>query len=289
MHIKLANRTLDLSRPLIMGVVNVTPDSFSDGGQFVLPQEAVAHAGRLVAAGADILDIGGESTRPGATQVSAAAETDRVIPVIEAIAREFDVPISLDTSKPEVMRLGVAAGAAMLNDVRALAGAGALEAAAALGVPVCLMHMQGEPENMQKKPIYQDVVSDILGYLENRLRVAREAGIGAHNLLIDPGFGFGKTLEHNIALLNNLDRFIALGYPLLVGISRKSMVGGLLEQIGLPDPGPSSPERMLGSVTLALAASAKGAHIVRVHDVKETAIALRMTQAVEDAAGDASR
>jgi dihydropteroate synthase len=288
MQLELSTGILDLNETQVMGVLNATPDSFSDGGRHNRLDFAIEHAHRMADAGAALIDIGGESTRPGAAEVSAAEEIDRVVPIIEALRPSLNVPISLDTSKPEVMRAGIAAGAAMLNDVRSLTHPGALSAAAELDVPVCLMHMQGSPENMQNNPEYQDVIGDIKSYFETRVAVAMDAGIGRDQLLLDPGFGFGKTLAHNLALLNNLDQLGAAGLPLLVGLSRKSMIGSLLEQAGLQDSAPDGPERVLGSVTLALVAACKGAHIVRVHDVKETVLALRIVAAAKAATGGAS-
>ena len=265
-------RKLDLSRPAVMGILNVTPDSFSDGGVFLSRENAIAHARRMAEEGADIIDVGGESTRPGAQPVSAQEEMDRVIPVIEALRGKISLPISIDTSKPEVMRAAVAAGAGFINDVRALRDEGALEAAASLHVPVCLMHMQGEPRRMQENPRYRDVVSDIGDFLRARLQAARAAGIPAQRLVIDPGFGFGKTLEHNLELLRGLKTLQSLGAPVLVGLSRKSMIG---KALGLPVEG-----RLQASVALALMAVQNSARIVRVHDVGPTVEALRMWQAV---------
>ena len=265
-------RKLDLSRPAVMGILNVTPDSFSDGGVFLSRENAIAHARRMAEEGADIIDVGGESTRPGAQPVSAQEEMDRVIPVIEALCEKISLPISIDTSKPEVMRAAVAAGAGFINDVRALRDEGALEAAASLHVPVCLMHMQGEPRRMQENPRYRDVVSDIGDFLRARLQVAQAAGIPAQRLVIDPGFGFGKTLEHNLELLRGLKKLQSLGAPILAGLSRKSLIG---KALGLPVEG-----RLYASVALALMAVQNGARIVRVHDVGPTVEALRMWQAV---------
>jgi len=273
-----------------MGVLNVTPDSFSDGGLYDSVNAAVDQALMMVDEGAALIDIGGESTRPGAGTVTESEEVDRVVPVIEALSRQTSVPISLDTSKPGVMRAGVAAGASMLNDVRALTVPGALEAAADLGVPVCLMHMQGQPVNMQNMPEYQSVTIEVKSYLEERIAAAIAAGILKERLLLDPGFGFGKTLPHNLQLLRDIDAFTGSGFPILIGVSRKSMLGLMLESAGLQDRGPESAERLIGSVMLALYAVRKGAHIVRVHDVRETAAALAFESAAQalDAAGDAS-
>ena len=265
-------RALDLSRPAVMGILNVTPDSFSDGGVFLSRESAIAHARRMGDEGADIIDVGGESTRPGAHPVSAQEEMDRVIPVIEALRGKISLPISIDTSKPEVMRAAVAVGAGFINDVRALRDEGALETAASLQVPVCLMHMQGEPRGMQENPRYRDVLSDIGDFLRARLQAARAAGIPAQRLVIDPGFGFGKTLEHNLELLRGLKKLQTLGAPILVGLSRKSLIGKALD---LPVEG-----RLQASVALALMAVQNGARIVRVHDVGPTVEALRMWSVV---------
>jgi dihydropteroate synthase len=265
-------RPLDLSRPAVMGILNITPDSFSDGGVFLSRENAIAHARRMTEEGADIIDVGGESTRPGAQPVSVQEEMDRVIPVIEALHEKISLPISIDTSKPEVMRAAVAAGAGFINDVRALRDAGALETAASLQVPVCLMHMQGEPRRMQENPRYRDVLSDIGDFLRARLQAAQVAGIPAQRLVIDPGFGFGKTLEHNLELLRGLKKLQSLGASILVGLSRKSLIG---KALGLPVEG-----RLHASVALALMAVQNGARVVRVHDVGPTVEALRMWQAV---------
>jgi dihydropteroate synthase len=265
-------RPLDLSRPAVMGILNVTPDSFSDGGVFLSRESAIAHARRMADEGADIIDVGGESTRPGAQPVSAQEEMDRVVPVIEALRGKISLPISIDTSKPEVMRAAVAAGAGFINDVRALRDEGALEAAASLQVPVCLMHMQGEPRGMQENPRYRDVLSEIGDFLRARLQAARAAGIPAQRLVIDPGFGFGKTLEHNLELLRGLKKLQSLGAPILVGLSRKSLIG---KALGLPVEG-----RLQASVALALMAVQNSARIVRVHDVGPTVETLRMWSVV---------
>ena len=267
-----AGRPLDLRRPAVMGILNITPDSFSDGGVFLSPDKAIARALRMAEAGADIIDIGGESTRPGARPVSAQEEIDRVLPVVEAIHNKISLPISIDTSKPEVMHAAVKAGAGFINDVRGLREAGALEAAAQLGVPVCLMHMSGEPRTMQDAPRYADVVGEIRDFLKERLGACMNAGIPAQRLVIDPGFGFGKTLEHNIELLRGLKKLQSLGAPVLVGLSRKSMIG---KALGLPVE-----QRLHASVALAVMAVQQGARIVRVHDVGPTVEALRMWAAV---------
>jgi dihydropteroate synthase len=267
-----AGRQLVLDRPRIMGVVNVTPDSFSDGGRHGDTDAAVAHGLRLVAEGADLLDIGGESTRPGATAVTPQQELERVIPVIERLAAETAVPLSVDTSCPEVMRAAVAAGAGLINDVRALRGDGAIDAAAALGVPVCLMHMQGEPHTMQDAPDYDDVVAAVHGFLAERIFACEMAGIERRRLLVDPGFGFGKTLAHNLRLLRQLERLRELGPPLVVGLSRKAMIGAVT--------GRGIDERAVGSAAAALIAVIHGAQVVRVHDVAATRDALAVWQAV---------
>ncbi|MGH8378253.1 MAG: dihydropteroate synthase, partial [Gammaproteobacteria bacterium] len=255
--------------------LNRTPDSFSDGGLFTDFDAALRQAVKMTEEGADILDIGGESTRPGAQTVSAEQEMERVIPLIERLAHETDVPISIDTSKPEVMREAVRAGAAMINDVYALRLPGAVEAARECKVPVCLMHMQGEPRSMQKNPHYKNVVAEVKQFLEERIRVCEAAGIPHTSLLIDPGFGFGKTLEHNLELLRHLRKFTSLGQAVLVGLSRKSSIGALLG--GVP-----SDQRLQGSVAAAVVAVLRGAHIVRTHDVKPTVEALKIAAAVRE-------
>ncbi len=265
-------RPLDLSRPAVMGILNVTPDSFSDGGVFLSRENAVAQGLRMAEEGADIIDVGGESTRPGARPVTAQEEIDRVIPVIEALHEHIPLPISIDTSKPEVMRAATAAGAGLINDVRALREEDALATAATLNVPVCLMHMQGEPRTMQDSPHYADVVAEVAGFLRDRLFAAREAGIPGRNLMIDPGFGFGKALAHNLELLRGLGKLQSLGAPILAGLSRKSMIG---KALGLPVE-----QRLHASVALAVMAVQNGVRIVRVHDVAPTVEALRMWQAV---------
>ena len=260
-------------RVLVMSILNVTPDSFSDGGRFDRVETAVAQARRMADEGADILDIGGESTRPGAASVDAAAEIIRVVPVIEAIRAESALPISIDTMKAEVMRAAVTAGATMINDVNALRAPDALQAVAVLDVPVCLMHMQGEPRTMQRAPHYEDVVKELLAFFRERIERCVEAGIERDRLIIDPGFGFGKTLDHNLRLLAELARFGELGLPLLAGISRKSMLGTLT--------GRASPDqRVAASVAAAVLAAERGARIVRVHDVAETVDAMRVLQAL---------
>jgi dihydropteroate synthase len=265
-------RTLDLSRPQVMGVLNVTPDSFSDGGRFAGAAAAIEEGVRLAQAGAALIDVGGESTRPGAAPVSVAEELRRVVPVIEGLTRACAAVISVDTSKPEVLRAAAAAGAGLINDVRALRVPGALEAAAASGCAVCLVHMRGEPPSMQQAPHYTDVVGEVRAFLRERSAACRAAGIGAERLLVDPGFGFGKTLEHNLTLLRHLPELSADGVPLLVGLSRKAMLGTLT--------GRASGERLAGSVALAVIAALNGARIVRAHDVAATADALKVVAAL---------
>jgi len=260
------------NRPRIMGVLNVTPDSFSDGGQWLGKSEAIEHAIAMQEAGADIIDVGGESTRPGAQAVPLQQELDRVLPVIEAITAQLTVPVSVDTSKPEVMREAVAAGAGMINDVSALQLDGALRAAANLAVPVCLMHMQGEPRVMQQDPVYADVAVEVRQFLLDRARQCEENGILKENVILDPGFGFGKTLQHNIELFHALPSLVETGYPILVGISRKTMIGQLT--------GRQTADRMPGSITAAALAVLQGASIVRVHDVAETRDALRVLKSL---------
>ena len=274
-------RELRLDRTRIMGIVNVTPDSFSDGGAHADTEAAVAHALKLAEEGADLLDVGGESTRPGAGEVPVEVELARVLPVIERLARECALPISVDTSKPEVMRAAVAAGAGMVNDPWALRREGALEAAAQLGVPVCLMHMQGTPLDMQDDPQYDDVVAEVHSFLAQRLFACEMAGIAKKKLLVDPGFGFGKNLEHNLAVLRQLSRFAELGVPVLAGLSRKGMIGKLT--------GRGVDERVHGSVAAALIAAQNGAAVVRVHDVGATADALAVWRAVAAQAPPASK
>jgi dihydropteroate synthase len=262
-----------LDRPLIMGILNVTPDSFSDGGRFDNLENALDHAREMVAAGAEIIDVGGESTRPGSPGVSVEVELQRVIPVLNALRTAVNVPLSIDTSKPEVMRQAVAAGASMINDVNALRAPGALEAVVESETAVCLMHMRGVPHSMQERPVYRDVVAEVEEFLNARARELLGRGVAPGRIVLDPGFGFGKTLDHNLALFRALPRLAALGHPLLVGVSRKSMIGSLLGD--RPMDG-----RMTGSVVAALLAVQAGAHIVRVHDVRETADALNMHAAL---------
>ena len=266
-------RVLRLDRPRVMGIVNTTPDSFSDGGAHFDADAAIAHGLRLAEEGADLLDIGGESTRPGAQDVPVDEELRRVLPVIERLAHETALPISIDTSKPEVMRAAVAAGAGMLNDVYGLRREGALDAAAELRVPVVLMHMQGEPRSMQAAPEYDDVVGEVHRFLAERIFAAEMAGIAKKNIVVDPGFGFGKTTAHNLQLLVQLRRFTELGVPVLAGLSRKRTIGELA--------GRSTPrERVHGSVPAHLIAVQNGAGIVRVHDVAATVDALKVWNAL---------
>jgi dihydropteroate synthase len=272
------SHALDLTQPRVMGILNVTPDSFSDGGLHARVDTAVSRARAMVAEGADLIDVGGESTRPGAAAVTVDEEIRRVVPVVEALAAELPVPISVDTSKPEVMRTAVRAGATLVNDVAALRSVGALETAAALGVSVCLMHMQGEPRTMQRDPRYDDVVGEVATFLAQRIAACEQAGIPRQRLLVDPGFGFGKTLAHNLALLRGLPSLGVLGVPVLVGLSRKSMIGALLDDAPVG-------ERLHGSVAAALLAVERGAAIVRVHDVGPTVQALRIWAGVRGAAG----
>lgn len=265
--------TSALDRILVMGVVNVTPDSFSDGGRFGTVDAALAHARRLAGEGADILDIGGESTRPGAAAVDAETEIARVVPVIEAIRGELATPISIDTMKGEVMRAAVEAGAEMINDVNGLRDEQAMRAVAGLDVPVCVMHMQGEPRTMQDAPAYDDVVEDLLAFFRERIRACLDAGIAERNLVLDPGFGFGKTLEHNLQILDQFARFKSLGLPLVAGLSRKSMLGRITGR-ERPD------QRIAASVAAAVMAAERGADIVRVHDVAETVDAMKVVAAL---------
>jgi dihydropteroate synthase len=272
--LKCGARALLLDRPRIMGVVNVTPDSFSDGGAHATTDSAVAYALRLVENGADLIDVGGESTRPGADPVSVEDEIRRVVPVIEKLVGLTDVPIAVDTSKPEVMRAAVAAGAGLINDVYALRRDGAMDTAAELGVAICLMHMQGDPRTMQDDPQYFDVVGEVHRFLADRALACQFAGIEKNRLLIDPGFGFGKTLDHNLALLRNLEQFTTIGPPVLVGLSRKGMIGAVTGQ--------PLPDRLAGSLAAAVIAVQRGAMIVRAHDVAATRDALAVWQAVHD-------
>lgn len=269
------SRVLDLSRPHVMGILNVTPDSFSDGGQHSCVDAALRHAEAMVAAGATLVDVGGESTRPGACPVSPVEELERVAPVVEAIARELDVVISVDTSTPAVIRESARLGAGFINDVRALTRDGALDAAAATGLPVCLMHMRGEPGDMQNDPHYRDVTAEVMVFLRERMDVCAAAGIPVERVVLDPGFGFAKSLSHNLSLFKHMDQLQILGRPLLVGVSRKSMIGQVL--------GREVTNRLFGSLGLAALAVANGACILRVHDVAETVDVVRMIAAVQAA------
>ncbi|MGD8235340.1 MAG: dihydropteroate synthase [Chromatiales bacterium] len=274
MQLTCGNFSLDLSSPAVMGILNLTPDSFSDGGRFPDCDSAISHALAMVSEGAAIIDIGGESTRPGAASVTVQQELDRVMPVVESLVTELPVPVSVDTSKPEVMQAAIGAGAGMINDVMALRAQGAIEAVRDAGhVALCLMHMQGEPRTMQQNPRYGDVVADVRNFLVDRAAVCERAGIARSRILLDPGFGFGKTLEHNTALLKNIDLLAGEGYPLLVGISRKSMIGQLLGDVPVD-------QRLQGSVAAAVIAAMKGANILRVHDVRETVDALKIVEAL---------
>lgn len=265
-------RVLDLSRPQVMGILNTTPDSFSDGGKHHKLDQALYSAEAMLLNGATILDIGGESTRPGAAEVSEAEELQRVVPLISAIRQRFDCVISVDTSKAAVMSAAVQAGADIINDIRSLQEPDALQVAVALQVPVCIMHMQGAPRTMQQAPQYTDVVQDVLQWLLLRAKECQQAGITASNIILDPGFGFGKTVAHNYQLLTALSQFVETGFPVLAGMSRKSMIGQLLD---IPVH-----ERLAGSLACATLAAAAGAQIIRVHDVKETVQAVQIAAAV---------
>jgi dihydropteroate synthase len=275
LQLRCGTRTLDLTVPRVMGIVNVTPDSFYDGGTYARTEQALAHARQMVADGADIVDIGGESTRPGAHPVSEAEELARVMPLVAGLASE-NVIVSVDTRKPGVMRAALDAGATMINDVCALRERGSLEAVAASGAAVCLMHMQGDPRTMQTEPRYDDVVHDVRDFLIERALSCEAAGIARERIVIDPGLGFGKTRAHNLALLRALPVLAGTGYALLVGVSRKATIGQLTGRA--PDA------RLAGSLAAALAAVARGARIVRVHDVRETVDALKIWQAIDTAA-----
>ncbi len=265
-------KSLDLTKPRVMGILNVTPDSFSDGGRYNQPDKALQQAIEMQREGAAIIDIGGESTRPGAPSVSVQQELDRVLPIIERLSAELQIPLSIDTSKPQVMTAAVAAGADMINDVNGLNAPGAIQAASDTGVPVCIMHMQGEPRTMQQAPVYEDVVSEVTQYLAERLSACEMAGIPRQRLLVDPGFGFGKSLEHNLALLAGLEALQQLFVPVLVGLSRKSMLGDLT--------GRAVGERLPGGLAAAVMAAERGANIIRVHDVAATVDAIELTFAV---------
>ena len=275
--LKCGVRSLDLSTTQIMGILNLTPDSFSDGGQHYSQSSlslgrALEHAERMVSEGATIIDIGGESTRPGAEPVALQVELDRVLPVLERLSSELDVVTSIDTSSPVLMLEAAKLGAGIINDVRALGREGAVEAVAATGLPVCLMHMQGSPATMQRAPSYADVVAEVLDFLSQQIVRCEQAGIKRSQIIVDPGFGFGKTLDHNLHLLNRLDRLLELGVPVLSGTSRKSMIGNLL--------GRDTDQRLAGGLATAVLAVERGARIIRVHDVAATLDAVRMTEAV---------
>jgi dihydropteroate synthase len=269
------NRVLDLSRTHVMGILNITPDSFSDGGRFAQRDLALRHAEAMMLAGATLIDVGGESTRPGARSVSPVEELERVAPVVEAISAELDVIISVDTSTPSVIRETARLGAGLINDVRSLRRDGALDAAVATGLPVCLMHMRGEPTDMQDDPHYTDLVAEVSAFLRERMEQCVAAGIPVENIILDPGFGFAKTLEHNLSLFKHMEALHALGRPLLVGVSRKSMIGKVLDK--------PVDQRLNGALALAAMAMVKGAKILRVHDVPETVDVVRMIAAVESA------
>jgi dihydropteroate synthase len=269
------NRVLDLSRTHVMGILNITPDSFSDGGRFAQRDLALRHAEAMMLAGATLIDVGGESTRPGARSVSPVEELERVAPVVEAISAELDVIISVDTSTPAVIRETARLGAGLINDVRSLRRDGALDAAVATGLPVCLMHMRGEPTDMQNDPHYTDLVAEVSAFLRERMEQCVAAGIPVEHIILDPGFGFAKTLEHNLSLFKHMEELHALGCPLLVGVSRKSMIGKVLDK--------PVDQRLNGALALAAMAMVKGAKILRVHDVPETVDVVRMIAAVESA------
>lgn len=275
MEMNFAGRVLDLSRCHVMGILNVTPDSFSDGGRFNSVETALRRARQMVSDGAVFIDIGGESTRPGATPVSTQEELDRVCPVVEAVARELDTVISVDTSNPKVMTEAVKLGAGLINDVRALQRDGAVEAAATAGIPVCIMHIQGQPDSMQDDPRYRNVRREVSSFLTGRMRAAESAGVRAENIILDPGFGFGKSVDHNFQLLAALEQLHLLGHPLLIGVSRKSMLGAVT--------GREVNERLPASLAAATISALKGASILRVHDVRETVDAVKVVTAVKEA------
>jgi dihydropteroate synthase len=275
MYLRCRSQTLDLCSPVVMGILNVTPDSFSDGGRFRNRTAAIAHAFEMIEAGAGIIDVGGESTRPGAADVSEEEEIRRVVPVVEELARRTNVPISVDTSKPAVIKAALDAGAEIINDVRALADPQALSAVASSGAAVCLMHMQGEPRSMQNDPRYVDVVTEVRDFLSERLQACIAAGIERERIALDPGIGFGKRLQHNLALLAHLPVLTALGCPVLIGVSRKSMFGALLNR--------PVEQRLAGGLAVAAAAVLAGASIVRAHDVAETVDAVRTAAALRAA------
>ncbi|HTC44770.1 MAG TPA: dihydropteroate synthase [Steroidobacteraceae bacterium] len=273
MQLRCGSTLLDLTQPKVMGVLNVTPDSFSDGGRYVSHGRALEHAQAMVEGGAAIIDVGGESTRPGAAAVSIEEELRRVIPVVERLARDGRAIVSVDTSTPEVILAATAAGATLINDVRGLQRPGALEAAAASRCAVCIMHMQGQPDTMQARPQYADVIAEVKGFLQSRVAACEAAGIARDCIVVDPGFGFGKTVAHNLALVRQLSEFLSLRLPVLIGMSRKSTIGVLT---GRADAG-----RLAGSLALAVAAVLRGAHIIRAHDVAETVDALKVAHAIQ--------
>lgn len=275
MDMNFAGRSVDMALCHVMGVLNVTPDSFSDGGQFNRPEAAIARARQMAADGALFIDVGGESTRPGATPVSVQEELDRVCPVVEAIAKELDVVVSVDTSAPEVMAEAASLGAGLINDVRGLQRGGAPEAVANANIPACIMHIQGEPDTMQVRPEYRNVCREVSSFLTERMRIAEQAGVRPENIILDPGFGFGKTLEHNLQLLAALEQLHVLGHPLLIGMSRKSMLGAIT--------GREVNERLPASLAAATIAAMKGASILRVHDVRETVDAVKVVTAMKEA------
>jgi dihydropteroate synthase len=270
---KFRDNFLDLTTSKVMGVLNVTPDSFSDGGAFNMLENGLSQAALMLSEGADIIDIGGESTRPGAQAVTVQQELDRVIPVIEAVFKRFDTIVSIDTSKAQVMKEAINAGASLINDVRALQENGALDIAVKANVPVCLMHMQGQPRLMQQNPCYDDVVKDVMTFLQDRISVCRKAGIAENQIIVDPGFGFGKSIEHNYQILANLERFHELNVPVMAGMSRKSMIGNLLQR--------KIDQRLAGNIATATIAAQKGAQIIRVHDVKETIDAVKIVNIIK--------
>ncbi|WNC74300.1 dihydropteroate synthase [Thalassotalea psychrophila] len=269
---KFANQQLDLTVPQVMGILNVTPDSFSDGGNFNNIEHAIKQVHLMIEDGATIIDVGGESTRPGAADVELQEELDRVIPVIEAITQRFDTVVSIDTSKAQVMLAAINSGAGLINDVRALQNDGCVDVVASCDLPVCLMHMQGMPRTMQAEPQYTDVVKDVIKFFEQRIQVCEQAGIQKNRIILDPGYGFGKTLEQNYQLLANQSKLLQLGLPVLAGLSRKSMIGNLLNN--------SVDERLAGSLSAAVLATLNGAKIIRVHDVKETVDAIKVFNAM---------
>ncbi|MGI1678931.1 MAG: dihydropteroate synthase [Cellvibrionaceae bacterium] len=296
MKIQCADLILDLSYPVVMGILNATPDSFSDGGKYFSKNSqsnvdiALKRVEQMINEGAKIIDVGGESTRPGAALVSVDEEVDRVVPLVEAIRKNFEVIVSVDTSTPQVMEESAKVGAGIINDVRALKKENALQVATKTGLPVCLMHMQGQPDNMQKKPRYEHVVTEVKTFLSERMIACEQAGIPKEKLLVDPGFGFGKSLAHNLELLKRLNELDSLGCPILVGLSRKSMIANILELgLNLKDGAkqkvenrPIEDERLVGSVSLALLAAERGASIIRVHDVAATREALQILRAIND-------